>query len=67
MKHHQNENKHGQDWGTSSFKKPWSVLVASEWSNTEVGKEVQVSLGLYLRVTEGKTKTWIPEYARLVQ
>ena len=29
--------------------------------------ERQVSWGLHLRVTEGKTKNWIPEEARLVQ
>ena len=55
------ENKHGQNWGTSSFKKPWSVRVTSEWSDTEADREVQVSGGCILRVTEGKTKNWIPE------
>ena len=30
---------------TSSFKKPWSVRVASEWSDTEAGREVQISCG----------------------
>ena len=43
MQHRWNENKHGQNWGTWSFKKPWSVRVTSEWSDTEAGREVQVS------------------------
>ena len=41
MWHRQNEIKYGQNWGTSAFKKPWSVRVASKWSDTETGREVQ--------------------------
>jgi len=36
------ENQHYQNWGTSSF----SVFIASEWSITETGGEVQVYLGI---------------------
>ena len=43
MRHRRNENKHDKNWGTSSFKKPWSVRVTSEWSDTKAGTEIQVS------------------------
>ena len=46
MQHRRNENKHGQNWGTSFFKKPWSVRITSEWSDTEAGIEKFKYLGV---------------------
>ena len=46
MQHCWNENKHGQNWSTSSFKKPWSVCITSEWSDTEAGIEKFKYLGV---------------------
>ena len=48
MWHCRNENEHGQNWYTLSFTKSWSVRVASEWSETKAGREVQVFWGQYL-------------------
>ena len=45
MQHRRNENKHGQNRGTSFFKKSGSVRITSKWSDTEAGREVQVSWG----------------------
>ena len=64
MRHRRNENKHSQNLDTSSFKKSWSVHVASKRSDTEAGREVQVSWGCFhewrkrrqrLDTTTGKT------------
>jgi len=33
------------NWGTSFFKNLWPVFIASEWSITETGEDVQVSYG----------------------
>ena len=41
MQFRRNENQHGQNWGTSSFKKPWSVRITTEWSDSKAGREVQ--------------------------
>ena len=56
MWHRQNKNKHGRNWVTLPFKKPWSGLVVSERKGTEAGNQVSKTLGMNLRVTKGNKK-----------
>ena len=44
----------------SSFKKPWSVRVATEWSDTEAGREVQVSWGCIYEWRKTRRRTGYP-------
>ena len=56
-------NTAGQNWGTSSFKKPWSVRITSEWSHTEAaeaGREVQVSWGCIYEWRKARRTTRYP-------
>ena len=59
-----NENKHGGGTAKaevlSSFKKLWSVRVTSEWSDTEAGREVQVSWGCIYEWRKARRRTGYP-------
>ena len=65
MRHRRNENQHGQNWGTSFFKKPWSVHVASEWKDTEAGREVQVFWDCIYVWRKARRRNGYPNQARL--